>query len=332
MKILEMKDITALNAKESISGIVSIHSYSRGMTKGANSKPYINGKLNLKDGEYIDFKVWSNKDSSLVDILSKESLTGAIVVINATVDEYNGKKSLVVTTMGVPPEDFRIDETDFYSKRYNKEAYLNALKSIVKNNVSDKGFELASKILFDNKEICDRFSVEFAGISHHDNCLSGVLAHTYKCLCIMNTVLSMYPYLMYEEENQGVVSQSRKDLYILGMLLHDIGKIQEMNMGVYQKKSCITHRALGMEMLFPYKEDIIKIYGEDWYYKLLSICLQHSHVYEDKAKTVFAYVTFLVDNMESTFTNLGQKFSNNEITVSDAGSTIFYDSDTRVVW
>lgn len=264
---------------DAVSGILLLKDVVRATTK--NGKPFFHGSV--CSGTDVSFKAWDNSEA--FKMLEREDLAGKVVYISGNWNEYMGVFSIILDTVMTNAELIAIDPMNFIESKYNIDAYWSGLQNIMKSTLTEKGMLLANKFLFENEEVANAFKVEFAAKSHHDNCKAGLLAHTYKVCYLMQVTLNLY---------KDIVD---KDLVMLGVLLHDIGKIKEMHMGVYQPCSKVTHRFLGIEMLD--KDLIVENYGEDWYYELVSIMLQHHGEWGDPCKTVSARLVNLVDEFEA---------------------------------
>lgn len=264
---------------DAVSGIILLKDVVRATTK--NGKPFFHGSV--CSGTDVSFKAWDNSEA--FKMLEREDLAGKVVYISGNWNEYMGVFSIILDTVMTNAELVAIDPMNFIESKYNIDAYWSGLQNIMKSTLTEKGMLLANKFLFENEEVANAFKVEFAAKSHHDNCKAGLLAHTYKVCYLMQVTLNLY---------KDIVD---KDLVMIGVLLHDIGKIKEMHMGVYQPCSKVTHRFLGIEMLD--KDLIVENYGEDWYYELVSIMLQHHGEWGDPCKTVSARLVNLVDEFEA---------------------------------
>lgn len=295
MTILSKELFDRSGNNEGISGVVLIKGYTTRTTK--NGKPYIEGKLSA--GKEIPFKVWN--DSGAFKPLTDFDFSNTIAFINGSVNDYQGTRSIIVTSVDAV-EGY--DPIDFMEKRYNKEAYQQALISLCKQKVSEKGMTLLNKILFENAEVWNAFSNEFAASSHHDNCPSGLLVHTYKATCLMAWALQTYAPLSVINGKEAVTDTT--DLYYIGVVLHDIGKLKEMHYGVYQPLSAVTHRILGLDYLYAVKEAIIAAYGEKWFRDLQSIIVEHHGEFGDPCRTLVAFVVHQVDLVDSRLTNAAQ--------------------------
>lgn len=294
MNIITQDQLKNLTGGMAIDGIVLIKDYSVQLTR--NGKEYIAGRL--QSGTDKPFKAWGS--SAAFNSLKNEAYENVPTYIRGSGDEYGGTISLILDSVqavdGYTPDQF-------FPVKYNADAYWEALKKLVSTRVSAKAMDICNKILFENQTVSDRFKVEFAGRSHHDNCKSGLLAHTYKVTSTVASVIQQYPAITSRD---GVTEQNLVDLLLVGALLHDVGKIYELEFGVYQPASCVTHKYLGSELIAEYKAEIIAAYDELWYYYLISIMLEHHGQYGEPPKTVWAQIIHIVDMFDSQLTDMMQ--------------------------
>lgn len=301
--ILDLKNLTA---GQVITGIALMRTYKVQPTK--NGGEFISGVV--ASGVDMPFKAWSN--SPAFKILTSTDLSGLAVRVQGKVDDYGGSLSILAESV-VEVEGFTADQ--FLPQKYDAEGYLSAVKQLLERHITEKGQLLCKMVLFDNQELVDRFKIEFAASSHHDNCKSGLLAHTYKVLYHLSNAINCYRPMLVRD---GGSSDDWNDLLFIGALLHDIGKTVEMKYGVYQPEAIVTHRYLGIEFIAKYKEQIVAQYDEIWYYNLVSIILQHHGEYGDPCKTVASLIIHKVDMFESEMTLLQQ-------TIEQAGNKVGAD-------
>lgn len=273
---------------QTINGVILIKDYKITLTK--YGKEYIMG--NLASGVQIQFKAWGS--SVAFAKLKAEDYTNVPCLIQGAFDDYQGTISIVVDSV-TAIDGFKPD--DFLPIKYNIEGYYTNLVAFCQKVISPEGYALLDKVLFSNSELVERFKLEFAAKSHHDNCKGGLLVHTYKVLNNLNSIISLYKGL--HNNNQKI-----KDLYIIGAVLHDIGKVWEMNFGNYQTCAVVTHRYLGLEYISKFKEDFVGVYGEEWYYNLASIFLQHHGEYDDDCRSVYAQVIHFADCLDADLTSI----------------------------
>lgn len=313
MNIISEEMLKKGQNKEAVSGVILVNSYNTALTKNGNE--YITGQL--QSGINIPFKAWGN--TSAFTELKNNDYNNVPSYISGSFDTFGGTVSITIDSINAV-DGFTPDM--FFQIKYNADAYLDALKTLTFKRMTEKAQKYANKILFDNTEVLERFKVEFAASSHHDNCKSGLLAHTYKMCANMNHIFNLYPNIIKKANPEN--PSDFQDVCMLGALLHDIGKIDEMEFGVYQPISRVTHRYLGTEMISPYKDEIIKDYSEVWYYDLISIMLQHHGEYGDDCKTLCSFIVHEADNLDAKFTLIEQLLENP--TEASAGKKIKVDS------
>lgn len=185
---------------------------------------------------------------------------------------------------------------DFYAEKYAADAYWVNLCKTVCSNISEDGSKVFEAIF--NDELKERFCEEFAAIGHHDNCRSGLLAHTAKVAKVC-TVIKVYPEIM---------SRVGKDLLFIAAAVHDIGKVREYDNGVISEEGKrISHNISGILMLEQHKDVIVDLKGEQFYTDLVSVIATHHGEYGERPRTVIAYVIHLIDCLESNLASINQQ-------------------------
>ena len=296
-----------------LDGTVMISEYQIKETK--NNTFYIDGFLLAKSK--IPFKIWTGE---LFQQFRDNDMTGKIGYVSAKINIYNEQKSLILYSF---TEDNTLDAKNYFILKYSDEKILDMKRTLIDmlyKNLSPEGYHLIDKILLSNNELMDKFCSEFAAKSHHDNTYGGLLAHTWKMLYFGITTTQLF-HSLWDNDSK------KKDLFLIGILLHDLGKVKEMHYGEYQQASSITHRYLGIRMLLPYESEIVQTYDQKWFDDLLSILIQHHHCFEEKARTLPAYLVYLIDSLESQLTTINDKIDN-ETKKSPHGDMIWLDKET----
>lgn len=308
-QIITKQMLQSLEAGKPISGVLLLRTCTMQYTKAG--KEYMVGLLSSEID--VPFKSWNN--STAFKELKENDYTNVISYIVGTVDDYGGQISIIIDKIEAVA-GFTIDQ--FLANKYNVDAYWNALVNLIQAKVTPEAFEIAKKVMFENNEVIDKFKLEFAAKSHHDNCKGGLLAHTYKVVSNLNFILTQYV---------GIVGTDTKkiDLLYLGALFHDIGKIYEMHLGAYQTISVAKHQFIGTEIVGNFKSDIVEKFSSEFYYQLMSIILQHHGQFGEPPKTVAAYIIHKADMLDSDMTLLLQLM---ESPMQDSsGDKIKIDSD-----
>lgn len=286
-----------------------------------NGNKYLRGSVQNK--QEVQCVIWAS--ASAYSGLKDLTLVGCVLNIHYEVIEFAGSPCISIS-VAIPVNEACIDE--FLVTKYNLENISNLFWKELNKSLSDKGYKLAREIFEVDSEnensLWSAFRQEFAAQKHHDNCVGGLLAHTLKCIFLAEFVYLNYFYLSELKVEESLTEQDEKDLLFLGIALHDIGKTKEMCNGIYQPLSQCTHREIGIEMLFPYKEKILEAYGERGWVILTSIILGHHDEYGDSAKTVYAYLAHWIDNMDATLTGIGQSIES-MLDENTVGKFIYYN-------
>lgn len=301
---LKVKDLKAMVKGQAVSGVLLLRDWQILKTKTGGN--YISGSL--LGGEAITFKCWEN--STAFKQLSATDYTGKPIVFMGKIDDYGGLISLIIENIEAPKEDYPVE--NFLEEKYDADKYFDALKAQAANHLTAKGYSILDDILFSNETLCKDFKIAFAARNHHDNCKAGLLAHTYKVFSLMAYTIGTY-------KNIVGTDTDIKDLLYIGCIIHDIGKVWEMNLGSYTEQSIVTHRYLGAEHVAKYKDKIVTEYSEMWYYNLISILLQHHDEYGEPCKTVYAKLVNLVDDLDAKLTSIADAMGEDVSTIQFDG-------------
>ena len=279
MTVLQSSDLKDLVNGVVIRGCVLCESITLTSTK--DGKPYASGVFRSGEAS-LPFRAWSGTDA--LSYIEHTDVEGKVVDIEGVGSAYQGAMQLKLSSLRVVDEP---EVTFFLPCPYNCDSYEEVLKKLVQATVTPKGYQLADRVLF-SSDIMVLFKREFAASNHHDNCVGGLLAHTLKVCKGLQYYMTFYRGLFSKED--GSADTDFVDLVMLGGLFHDIGKVYEMSYGVYTKHSIVTHRFLGAEYLMGNKDYIISSYGEDWWYNLVSVVMQHHDEYAERCRTLAAYL------------------------------------------
>lgn len=281
----------------------------RSCTKGTTNSgmPKYTGVLASK--KEMNFSVWE-RESAFKYLETGTYIPGETVVyIKYSIDKYG----LVIHEMNT--DTTRVAD-EFIEQKYDESTMRNNfLNAITGSRITEKGKKLLFELLHinTNDDFETRFYKEYAAMYYHDNCPMGLLAHTTRCLRIYSTLAKLrYNFL----ENADV-----NDLMVIGITLHDIGKIYEMNNGIYQKNSHVSHRILGMEELIVHKELIVDIYNEEFFYFLLGIVVQHHGEYGERPKSVYAKIIHMIDNLEAQCAGIDDELISEKNVITDVSGT-----------
>lgn len=289
--ILNLESFKEMADNEIVKGLFIIKDYSKKSTKTGSF--YIDGVLEC--GGSMMFKAWGNSDAFFS--MDNSDFRGKVVYGLCKVNKYGGGVSLILDRVSEADlNDSEVSSSDFYKTDYDGDQYFENLDKLMQKCVDDRTYKIYRLVMGD---IEDRFKIEFAAKGHHDNCRSGLVAHTYKVTYMMRMV-KFYRDILKHEGNMN--------LLYLGCALHDIGKIFEYKDGaVVGMGKIVSHHTFGVELLISYKAEIIELSSEEFFYRLLAIVEQHHGEFEETPRTVEAYIIHLIDRFESSLQFLNQK-------------------------
>lgn len=247
--------------------------------------PYLALVLGDRTGEVTGL-VWDN-----VERLGKICEPGKVLRIRGQVQRYNQRLQVVVRSAEqLAPED--VDEAIFVrSSEIDPDILWQRLMAAIEE-VADAHLKQLLFRIFSDPEVAVRFRVAPAARGMHHAFRSGLLEHTISMATAARALARHY--------------RLHEDLVVAGVLLHDLGKIWELEID-----SSIEYtdagRLLGhlaMEVLF-----VDRVIGElssfpdEHRRQLLHILLSHHGEYEfgspRRPKTPEALLVHMVDNLDS---------------------------------
>lgn len=200
-----------------------------------SNKVYLD--LDLADATgMINAKVWDKAEP-----LSEMFARGDVVKVRGLVEEYQSKPQLKITEL----RPSAANEYEWSDLIKSSPADLDALTSYLKELVSTIGRDKLRELLesfLDDAEFMEAFTRSAAARNIHHVYQGGLLEHTVKV-----TKIAM---LAAEELYPGEVD---RDLLIAGAILHDVGKISELDssaeVGYTTQGYLLGHVVIGTEIL-----------------------------------------------------------------------------------
>lgn len=197
-----------------------------------NGKTYVNLVVGDKTGK-ISGKIWSDKLESINNSILK---VGNLGKLSGKVDDYKGVLQLNIYSIE------QVDETqvdDFFaSSQYDPDEMFKELNSYI-HSIGDKEIKDVITDIYSDSEVQRKIKYWPAGNSIHHEFRSGLLQHLLEMLEIHKGLIRFYPDLNH-------------DILIAGILLHDIGKIEELKGGLASNYttigSLIGHIVIGYEI------------------------------------------------------------------------------------
>ncbi|MEK6840828.1 MAG: HD domain-containing protein [Nanoarchaeota archaeon] len=200
----EVKDIFVVKFKKGVADYVNGYSFSLVLTDSS--------------GKSIDYKYWGGNDETNVKALYDKIKDDSVIYMEGKVSSYKNKPQ-IGSNEGIHSlnilEKGQYDEQVFIKKtKKDIEKMYAELQGYVDGVQDEKIKILLKNILL---EVGDSFKKQPAAISIHHNWIGGLLEHILEILKYCDLSVKLYPEL-------------NRDLLVAGAMLHDIGKIEEMEM------------------------------------------------------------------------------------------------------
>lgn len=169
---------------------------------------YLNLTLADRTGE-IKGRAWDRAEE-----LDKRFQPGDVVMVEGHIDEYQGQTQLIVKDLFVA-ERGTYDPADLvaHSPR-SREEMLQELDEIIAS-IANPHLRTLLDGVFGDPDLRERFALAYGAKSLHHSYVGGLLEHTLSVVRILQTTAEIHPDL-------------DRDLMITAGLLHDLGKLQEL--------------------------------------------------------------------------------------------------------
>jgi 3'-5' exoribonuclease len=203
-----MKKISEIKKGDRVEGFYIIKSVDSKVPNNSNSNKYLDFNLGDVTGD-INAKLWECNEE-----LENKFKQNTLVKIKGSVNEWRGKLQLKIESIRLVEEKDEVSIGDYvavapYSPESMYDDILNYLSKI--NNIDIQN--IVTNILSDNEE---KLMYYPAAKSNHHAVKSGLLYHTTTMLKAGEKLSEIYTFL-------------NTDLLYAGIILHDIGKIYEMD-------------------------------------------------------------------------------------------------------
>ena len=251
-----------------------------------NGRPYLTLKLMDRTGE-VEGKIWDQ-----VDELSACFDKNDFVKIAAKASVYLGKMQLVIQQL-TPLHETDIDLGDYLPTTHRSIAEMVAELQALVTSLSDQPLRSLMESLLDDPVFMRRYSQAPAAKSMHHVYLGGLLEHSLAVAALAEDICRRYPGL-------------DRDLLLVGALLHDVGKIDELS---YDRSFQYTdagkllgHIMIGVELINQ-KIRSIERFPERTALLLKHLMLSHHGQYEygspKRPKTMEAVILNFLDDLDS---------------------------------
>ncbi len=206
----ELKDIfvrdLSPNQNQVITAFFLVHHKELRFKK--TGEPYLSLQLRDRTGE-VDAKMWEDVEQA------PEFSPDDFIKVRARVEVFRNRPQLTIQKLRRLREE-EVDLDDFFPRSArDPEEMFRELGALVAS-LDDAHLKALLEAILADPEIAARFKRAPAAKSLHHACLGGLLEHVLSLSRLCRLVAENYP-------------QIRRDLLLAGAILHDLGKIYELN-------------------------------------------------------------------------------------------------------
>ena len=198
-----------------------------------NGQLYLQVELADKSG-MITGRLWNASDD---DFNAFED--GDYVRVEGHTQLYSGSLQLIVSAIDrVDPRT--VDESEFQVLSKNDIVRLESELATILGTIRSAPLKALADEIIADKALIDAFKRTPAGVKHHHAYAGGLLDHVVNLLRLADRVAPLYPAL-------------DRDLLLVGVLVHDIGKVRELEslqgFSYTDEGQLLGHVLLGLEIV-----------------------------------------------------------------------------------
>jgi 3'-5' exoribonuclease len=209
--------ISDLGPSERFGGSFAISNAQLGKTR--NGDPYLKCLLSDKSGR-LPARKWSMSEE-----MFRRLPTEGFVYVEGQTQPYQGELQLIVDTIE-PMEPSSAELMDLLPSTTRDVAKMFAELSALMDTLEHPAMKALAKTYLDDEMLMEQFRLAPAAMMMHHAYLGGLLEHTLTLLQIADVLTPLYPKL-------------NRDLVLMGLFLHDLGKTREL---VYDKTFSYSDR------------------------------------------------------------------------------------------
>ena len=253
--------------------------------KTRQQKPYYRLVLQDRSGE-VSAKIW---EADFHNCNLKSLIIGDVVKVDAEAQIYNENLQLIIKKLQ-KTDDYDITDLLQSSKNDMDKMLTELLGHIEK--MKNKHLKKLLDTIFEDKVFLKRYKRAPAAEKVHHDYIGGLLEHTLEMLDMAEPLLKHY-------------KEADRDLVVAGIILHDIGKVYELdvqNTAIIRtvKGRLIGHLVQGIDFV---SKKLPKDFPDDLWMKLEHIIISHQGMLENgspvRPSTLEAAIVHFVDHASS---------------------------------
>lgn len=206
--------------------------------------------------------------------------------------EYRGMLQVKVDRLEVLPRD-QVEEEDYLPATEQDRRALADELLLVGEGLENEFLRKLFELIVGDEELWQAFCMAPAAKGMHHARIGGLLEHSVQCMRVAQAVADLYPV--------------DRDLFLFGMIFHDIGKVRELSWGsggfAYTTVGRLTgHVVLGDRIVSSFVASVDG-FPEDLALRLSHLMLSHQGELEygspEVPKTFEALLVNLIDNLDA---------------------------------
>ena len=258
-------------------------------------------RLTRAGKEFFSLELGDKTNSCLANLWSdapgfksiKNSLVvGDVVKVTGSMDDYQGNPQIKIDSILLSKQSDNVSPKDFLpqSKRDLK-IMINEFNTRIEK-LTDGNLKSLIKNIF-SKERFEKYTSVPAGKLWHHSYISGLIEHTLEIIKICDLMCDIHP-------------ETNRDLLISGAMLHDLGKIEELNyepVFEYTDKGKLIGHIVIASLIVNDETNKIPDFPEDLKNNLLHLVLSHQGKLEYASpvmpKTLEAITLYQADELSA---------------------------------
>ena len=162
-----------------------------------------------------------------------------VVQVEGHVESYRGAPQLRIRKITLcPPEEVNLYDYLPRTQRDPEEMYAGLLERV--RRMSEGPLRVLLLSILEDAALAEKYKLAPAAMSYHHAFLGGLLEHVVSLIALADRLVDHYPWL-------------RRDLIVASLVLHDLGKIEELNFRRAFRYSTrgqlLGHITLGLELV-----------------------------------------------------------------------------------
>ncbi len=243
-KTSDRRFIRDLGPSERVEGAFSIINAQLGRTR--NDKPYLRCLIADKTGE-LPGRMWSIEES-----VFRRLPTDGFVFLEGETQPYQGELQLIIHTIdAIEPTPEQIRDLLPCAARPPEEMFAEVTRIL--GTLAHPAMKALAQAYLGDQFLMDAFKQCPAAKSMHHAYLGGLLEHTLNLLNLADRICPLYPKI-------------NRDLVVMGLFLHDLGKTRELvydrAFGYSDRGELIGHIVDGAIMLHDKAQHMIRETGQ----------------------------------------------------------------------